>query len=65
MGLYTGDSHFYHAFMKADLRISIKDYDRNKSLKVQLVQPQFQVRIAGKPCCLFSWNLQPLSVCQT
>jgi hypothetical protein len=40
--------------MKADLRISIKDYRRNKSLKVQLVQVpfgqrQFWVRMAGKP----------------
>ena len=40
--------------MKADLRISIKDYRRNKSLKVTLArvpfgQRQFRVRMDGKP----------------
>jgi hypothetical protein len=40
--------------MKADLRISIKDYRRNKNLKVLLYRPPFQsrgflVRMAGKP----------------
>ncbi len=40
--------------MKADLRISIKDYRRNKSLKVTLLrvpyaQRQFLVRMDGKP----------------
>ena len=28
----------YHGFMKSDLRISIKDYRRNKNLKIQLTQ---------------------------
>ena len=41
-------------FMKADLRISIKDYRRNKTLKVLLYRPPFDsrafvVRMAGKP----------------
>ena len=40
--------------MKADLRISIKDYRRNKNLKIQLVcvpfsQRQFFVRMNGEP----------------
>ena len=44
----------YHGFMKADLRISIKDYRRNKNLKVQLVRVpfsprQFFVRMNGEP----------------
>ena len=30
--------------MKADLRISIKDYSRNKNLKVQLVRVPFSPR---------------------
>ncbi len=39
--------------MKADLRISIKDYRRNKNLKVELFCPaypkrQFLVRMNGK-----------------
>jgi hypothetical protein len=38
--------------MKADLRISVKDYRRNKNLKIQLVRPystsrQFFVRMNG------------------
>ena len=39
--------------MKADLRISIKDYHRNKNLKIQLVHVpfsisrQFEVRMNG------------------
>lgn len=41
--------------MKADLRISIKDYSRNKNLKIQLVRipftgkRQFWVRMNGAP----------------
>jgi hypothetical protein len=39
--------------MKADLRISIKDYHRNKTLKVLLVRTpwphQFFVRMNGQP----------------
>ena len=41
--------------MKADLRISVKDYRRSKTLKVQLAQvnyfrcPQFLVRMNGQP----------------
>ena len=41
--------------MKADLRISIKDYSRNKNLKVQLTRVpfasarQFWVRMNGQP----------------
>ncbi len=41
--------------MKADLRISIKDYSRNKNLKVQLARVpfarsrQFWVRMNGEP----------------
>jgi hypothetical protein len=41
--------------MKADLRISIKDYRRNKNLKIQLVRAPFQtsrqfyVRMNGQP----------------
>ena len=41
--------------MKADLRISIKDYRRNKNLKVQLLQTpfagarQYWVRMNGQP----------------
>ncbi len=53
-----------HGFMKAELRISIKDYPRNKNLKVLLFRPpypcrQFLVRMndqpwpkAGQPVCL-------------
>jgi hypothetical protein len=45
----------YHDLMKADLRISIKDYRRNKNLKIQLVRApfsasrQFWVRMNGQP----------------
>jgi len=44
----------YHAFMKADLRISIKDYRRDKNLKIHLVRVpysgrQFWVRMNGVP----------------
>jgi len=41
--------------MKADLRISIKDYSRNKNLKIQLVRipftgkRQFWVKMNGEP----------------
>ena len=40
--------------MKADLRISIKDYQRNKNLKIQLQRAifshrQFYVRMNGAP----------------
>ena len=41
--------------MKADLRISIKDFHRNKNLKIQLVRTpfsgsrQFFVRMNGNP----------------
>ena len=40
--------------MKADLRISIKDYHRGKNLKIQLVRVpfsphQFWVRMNGQP----------------
>jgi hypothetical protein len=44
----------YHTFMKYDLRISIKDYRRNKNLKIQLerhypTSRQFFVRMNGSP----------------
>ncbi len=44
----------YHGFMKADLRISVKDYSRNKSLKVLLMRVPFAsrrffVRMNGRP----------------
>ena len=54
----TGDfsnTSLYHKFMKADLRISIKDYHRNKNLKIQLVRVpfsssrQFWVRMNNVP----------------
>jgi len=41
--------------MKADLRISVKDYSRNKNLKIQLSRVpfassrQFWVRMNGEP----------------
>jgi hypothetical protein len=40
--------------MKADMRISIKDYHRNKNLKILLFRPpfpgrQFRVRMNGAP----------------
>jgi hypothetical protein len=41
--------------MKTDLRISVKDYYRNKNLKIQLVRVpftgnrQFWVRMNGQP----------------
>jgi hypothetical protein len=41
--------------MKADLRISVKDYHRNKNLKIQLARVpfatsrQFWVRMNGQP----------------
>jgi hypothetical protein len=34
----------YHTLMKADLRISVKDYARNKSLKVLLLRVPFASR---------------------
>ena len=43
---------WFHRLMKADLRISIKDYRRNKSLKVLLFRApwprQFFVRMNGE-----------------
>ena len=44
----------YHILMKSDLRISIKDYHRNKNLKIQLQRAifshrQFHVRMNGAP----------------
>lgn len=47
--------------MKADLRISIKDYRRNKNLKIQLVRVpfasarQFWVRMNGEPWPKDGW----------
>jgi hypothetical protein len=41
--------------MKADLRISIKDFDRNKNLKIRLLRVpftrnrQFWIRMNGEP----------------
>ena len=40
--------------MKADLRISVKDYHRNKNLKIMLIRAvfshrQFYVRMNGSP----------------
>jgi hypothetical protein len=34
----------WHGFMKVDLRISIKDYRRNKNFKIQLTQVPFARR---------------------
>jgi hypothetical protein len=34
----------FHGFMKAELRISIKDYHRNKNLKVLLFRPPYPSR---------------------
>ena len=34
----------FHTFMKADLRISIKDYHRNKSLKILLFRPPYPAK---------------------
>jgi hypothetical protein len=53
----TGDFSnpgLYHKFMKTGLRISIKDYRRNKNLKILLfrtifTQRQFYVRMNGQP----------------
>lgn len=45
----------FHSFMRADLRIPVKDYRRNKNLKVQLTQVPFAsarrywVRMNGQP----------------
>jgi hypothetical protein len=50
-----GDGLCYHGFMKADLRISVKDYSRNKNLKIQLARVpfssnrQFWVKMNGQP----------------
>ena len=55
----------YHGLMKADLRISVKDYRRNKNLKVLLTQipfaatRQFWVRMNGQP---WPRTGQPVSV---
>ena len=45
---------YSHGFMKADLRISIKDYHRKKSLKILLFRApfpcrQFLVQMNGAP----------------
>ena len=32
---------YFHRVMKAELRISIKDYHSNKSLKILLIRPPF------------------------
>jgi len=51
--------------MKADLRISVKDYSRNKSLKIQLTRVpfaafrQFRVRMNGEP---WPKNGHPVSI---
>jgi len=47
-------SLLYHKFMKSDLRISIKDYRRNKNLKILLERAfsshrQFYVSMNGSP----------------
>ena len=56
--LCTGDFSIcglYHGVMKADLRISVKDFRRNKNLKIQFVKApfsasrQFFVRMNGVP----------------
>jgi hypothetical protein len=44
----------YHVFMNADLRISVKDYRRNKTLKILLIATPFAPRrffvtMNGKP----------------
>ncbi len=55
----------WHGFMKADLRMSVKDYRRNKNLKMQLTQVpfaaarQFWVRMNGHP---WPRTGQPVSV---
>ena len=51
--------------MRADLRISIKDYHKNKSLKVLLFRPPypsrgFLVRMNGRP-----WPASAKPVCLT
>lgn len=51
--------------MKADLRISIKDYHRNKNLKIQLARVhfassrQFWVKMNGEP---WPKNGKPVSI---
>lgn len=50
-----GDNLCHHELMKADLRISVKDYSRNKNLKIRLLRVpftasrQFWVRMNGQP----------------
>ena len=47
MGLCTVDlenSTCFHGFMKAELRISIKDYRKNKNLKILLFRTPFAPR---------------------
>src|ERR1017187_297108 len=40
----------YHKFMKADLRISIKEYHRNKNLKTRLwVEDSVPLSLAARP----------------
>jgi hypothetical protein len=49
------NNSYYHCLMKADLRISVKDYRRNKNLKIQVVRVpyarnrQFLIKMNGKP----------------
>lgn len=51
--------------MKAQLRISVKDYSRNKNLKIQLVRTpfkqsrQFWVKMNGQP---WPKDCQPVSL---
>ena len=47
MGLCTVDldnSRCFHGVMKAELRISIKDYRKNKNLKILLFRTPFAMR---------------------
>jgi hypothetical protein len=37
-------SHCFHRVMKADLRVSIKDYRQNKKLKILLFRTPFATR---------------------
>ena len=56
-GVCTNDfwkGEYSHRVRKADLRISIKDYQRNKNLEILLFRPpfrcrQFLVRMNGVP----------------
>jgi hypothetical protein len=49
-----GKEQYFHRVMKAELRISIKDYHRKKNLKILLFRPpfpgrQFLVQMNGTP----------------